>query len=285
MRGVCFDFMLLLFLYFYGMRKKWHVILYLAAALLLNFTNVKATTPEETEKAEKALVLNNSIFLHNDSIHSLNFRYADRKRGFKPFIAPTALIAGGVAFHFSDLKYDFNDWRSDHFNYHGDVDDYLRLAPIAAVYSLNAFGVKGKNDVGNATAILLKSVLINTVVVRILKDQTKVQRPTGDMKSFPSGHTSIAFGLAQWMHHEYGERSAWYSIGAYASASAVGVMRIAKGAHWASDVVAGAGIGILTTELVYLTHQYKWDWEHVRRLDILPFATSQQKGVTLVYTF
>ena len=267
------------------MRNNWKVVLCFATVLLLNSFNMKAVTPDNFREPEKTLILNNSTFFHNDSIHTLNFRYADRKRGFKPFIAPTALIAGGVAFHFSDLKYDLNDWRSDHFNYYGDVDDYLRLAPIAAVYSLNAFGIKGKNDIGNQSAILLKSVLLNTVVVRILKDQTKVERPTGDMKSFPSGHSSIAFGLAQWMHHEYGERSAWYSIGAYTCATGVSVMRIAKGAHWASDVLAGAGIGMLTTELVYLTHQYKWDWEHVKRLDILPFATGPQKGVTLVYTF
>jgi len=267
------------------MRNKWNSTLFLLALSLLSIFNLRAENPIRTLETKNAPSLNKSFVLHNDSIHSFNFRYADRKRGIKPFIAPVALITAGTAFHFSDLKYDFNDWRKDNFNYYGDVDDYLRLAPIAAVYSLNAFGIKGKNCIGNQSAILFKSVLLNTVLVRILKDKTKVERPTGDMKSFPSGHASIAFGLAQWMHHEYGERSVWYSVGAYASATSVGVMRIAKGAHWASDVVAGAGIGMLTTELIYLTHQYKWDWEHMRRLDILPFTIGKQKGVTLVYTF
>lgn len=222
---------------------------------------------------------------HNDTIHQLNFRYADKKRGFKPFIAPTVLIGSGVALHFSDLKYDIDEWRWENCNYTGDLDDYLRFGPLVAVYGLNLFGVKGKNNVGNQTAILLKSTLINTIIVRGLKDWTKVERPTGDLESFPSGHTAIAFGFAQWMHREYGDRSVWYSVGAYSCATVVGALRVAKGGHWASDVLAGAGIGMICTELVYLTHQYKWDWEHIRRFDVFPWTMGKQKGVTLTYTF
>ena len=226
-----------------------------------------------------------SVSLHNDSIHTLNFRYADRERGIKPFIAPTALIGAGIAFHFSDYKYDINDWRWEHFNYQGDVDDYLRFGPMVAVFSLNALGIKGKNNFGNQSALLFKSTVISTVIVRLLKDWTKVERPTGDLQSFPSGHSALVFGMAQWMHHEYGEKSIWYSIGAYSCAASVGIMRVAKGGHWISDVFAGAGIGMMATELAYLTHQYKWDWAHIKRFDIFPFATGAQKGVTLVYNF
>ena len=93
-----------------------------------------------------------SLF-HNDSVHSLNFKYADRKRGLKPYIAPAVLIASGTALHFSDSKYRFNDWVQDNFRYEGSLDDYLRYAPLAAVYGLNAIGIKGKNNFGNLTAI------------------------------------------------------------------------------------------------------------------------------------
>jgi membrane-associated phospholipid phosphatase len=226
------------------------------------------------------------VYPYNDSIHELHFKYADRKRGMKPFIAPTVLVAGGVALHFSDLKYDINDWRAEHFYYQGSVDDYLRFGPMVAVYSLNALGIKGKNNFGNESALLFKSVLLNTLVVRILKDATHVERPWGHtFDSFPSGHTSLVFAMAQWMHHEYGDRSVWYSIGAYSCATAVGVMRVSKGGHWASDVLAGAGIGMMSTELVYLTHLYKWDAAHIKNFDIFPFKLGNQTGVTLVYSF
>ncbi|HKI87655.1 MAG TPA: phosphatase PAP2 family protein, partial [Draconibacterium sp.] len=135
------------------------------------------------------------------------------------------------------------------------------------------------------TAIAVKSILLNEIIVTGLKNWANVKRPNGGIHSFPSGHTSFAFAMAQFMHHEFGELSPWYSIGAYSAATAVGLMRVAKNAHWISDVVAGAGFGMLSTELVYLTHQYKWDNEHLKRLDIFPFQMGNQKGLSLVYTF
>jgi membrane-associated phospholipid phosphatase len=37
----------------------------------------------------------------------------------------------------------------------------------------------------------------------------------------------------------------------YTIATGVGVMRVLNNKHWASDVLAGAGFGILSTELTY----------------------------------
>jgi len=244
-----------------------------------------ATVPEKFVSSETPL---NSIRFSefaNDSIHRLDFRYSDRKRGLKPFIAPAVLITGGTILNYSDVKYDIQEWVSKHHSYQGAADDYLRFGPVAGLYTLNALGVKAKNNIGNQSALLFKSVLLNTIITKSLKKAFDEKRPTGDPDSFPSGHTSLAFATAQVIHHEYGENSIWYSVGAYSCAATVGAMRIAKGAHWASDVLAGAGIGMLSTELVYLTHQYKWDWAHMKRLDIFPFSVGPQKGLTLVYTF
>jgi membrane-associated phospholipid phosphatase len=60
------------------------------------------------------------------------------------------------------------------------------------------------------------------------------------------------------MAREYGHRSILYSIGAYTVATGVGAMRVMNNRHWVSDVLVGAGIGILSTNLAYLTHQYRW---------------------------
>jgi len=223
---------------------------------------------------------------HQDSIHRINFRYKDKRRGIKPFIAPTLLIATGTALHFStDLKVNFQDWAQTNFAYSGSADDYIQYAPGVAVYALNAFGVKGKNNFGNRTAIIIKSLLVNDLMVHSLKTWVDSDRPNGEPRSFPSGHTSVAFALAHFMHKEYGEKSVWYSIGAYTCATTVGMMRVAKNAHWISDVVAGAGFGILSTELVYLTHQYKWDNKHIKNFDIFPWSNRKQSGVAVVYTF
>jgi membrane-associated phospholipid phosphatase len=223
---------------------------------------------------------------HNDPVHFLNFQYKDKKKGIAPFVAPTLLIATGTALHFSTgLKTNFQDWVQTNLPYSGHIDDYIQYAPGIAVYALNTFGVKGKNNFGNRTAIVLKTLLLNDLMVSSLKSWTDSKRPNGDPRSFPSGHTSVAFAFAQLMHNEFGDRSIWYSIGAYTCATTVGLMRVSKNAHWISDVVAGAGFGMLSTELVYLTHLYKWDNDHIKNFDIFPWRSNRQTGVTMIYTF
>ena len=39
--------------------------------------------------------------------------------------------------------------------------------------------------------------------------------------------------------------SPWYAVGGYAVATFTGVMRVLNNRHWISDVLSGAGIGIL----------------------------------------
>jgi membrane-associated phospholipid phosphatase len=222
----------------------------------------------------------------NDSNFRPDYGFLNKEKGIKSYIAPALLITTGTILHFStDTKENFRDWAQKNFHYSGKADDYLRFAPLAVVYGLNAVGVKGKNNFGNRTAIVIKSLILTDIMVSGLKKMVNEKRPGGGEHSFPSGHTSVAFAMAQVMHHEYGDKSVWYSIGAYSCATTVGLMRVARDAHWISDVVAGAGFGMLSTELVYLTHQYKWDKEHLRRLDIFPWSNQGQKGLTLVYTF
>jgi membrane-associated phospholipid phosphatase len=250
------------------------------------------TFPEKTDDNKNRHNLNLYAYCtgipnnHPDSVNNLNFRYPDEKKGIKPFIVPALLVTSGTIIHFMDgTKNAVRNFMQDNFQYTGDVDDYAQYAPLVTVYLLNLSGIKSKNNFGNRMAIAVKSFLVNGLITDRLKYWINTERPTGDMHSFPSGHTSKAFSLAHFMHREFGDRSPWYSVGAYSCASAVGIMRLAKDAHWLSDVLAGAGIGILSTELVYRTHQYKWDNEHIKRLDIFPFQFGKNRGVTLVYTF
>ncbi len=254
--------------------------------LICGLFSAEATDYKTRETLSFSTITTAEYSLHNDSIHKFNFRYVDKKRGLKPYIAPALLITTGTSLHFmTEAKHNFRDYAQSHFAYHESFDDYAQYAPLAAVYAFNAVGIKGKNNFGNVTAIAVKSFLLNGLIVDRLKIGINEPRPDGSPHSFPSGHTSKAFMLAHIVHKEFGEKSVWFSIGAYSCATTVGVMRIAKDAHWVSDVFAGAGIGILSTELIYLTHQYKWDNEHLRRLDIFPFQTGKQKGLCLVYTF
>lgn len=174
-----------------------------------------------------------------------------------------------------------NEWMPN-FNHH--ADDYLQYAPIVAVYSLNLAGVKSENNFANRTALLIKSEAIMAVMVFSLKKITAVPRPdTGAPDSFPSGHTAQAFAAATFMHKEYGNQNIWYSIGAYSLATGIGAFRIMNNRHWVSDVLVGAGIGIFSTNMAYLTHQNRWGKKKPKHQTMLIPTYGHGPGVYLSY--
>jgi membrane-associated phospholipid phosphatase len=181
----------------------------------------------------------------------------------KIFIAPVTLI--GLGLYTKDdgnlmNRYAVRDWRNDNFStFENHTDDVVQFVPIGLVYGLDLFKVKPKNDFLNRTLLLTKSEILMNVMVHALKRTTNVTRPDGSNNhSFPSGHTAHAFMAATFMHKELGHKSVWFSISAYALATSVGTFRVLNNRHWISDVLAGAGFGILSTNIVYATHRHRW---------------------------
>lgn len=110
------------------------------------------------------------------------------------------------------------------------------------------------------------SALLMGSVACSLKQTTHVMRPDGsNNKSFPSGHTATAFMTATMLTKEYGHKSPWIGIGAYSAATVTGLMRMANNKHWLSDVLTGAGIGILSTELGYYLADLIFKEKGIRR--------------------
>ncbi|HEX5003717.1 MAG TPA: phosphatase PAP2 family protein [Gemmatimonadales bacterium] len=66
--------------------------------------------------------------------------------------------------------------------------------------------------------------------------------------SFPSGHTSSAFGFAASLAGDV--RPLWAKIGLYTLATGTAWSRVYDNKHWTSDVVAGAIVGITSARLV-----------------------------------
>ncbi|WP_051209903.1 phosphatase PAP2 family protein [Gelidibacter mesophilus] len=128
----------------------------------------------------------------------------------------------------------------------------MQYVPAVSVYALNLAGVKGRNNLGRATISYAASAVIMGILVNTIKYTAKVERPDGSSNnSFPSGHTSNAFMNATFLHKEYGQLSPMYSIAGYSMSTFTGIGRGLNNRHWISDVLAGAGIGILFTQLGY----------------------------------
>lgn len=135
------------------------------------------------------------------------------------------------------------------------VDDITQYAPALSVYGLSVLGIKGKNNFKDRSIILGTAYITMTSAVYSLKKITNIERPDGSSKrSFPSGHTATAFMGAEFLYQEYKDVSLWYGFTGYLVATGTGFLRMYNNKHWLTDIVAGAGIGILSTKLAYWLH-------------------------------
>lgn len=165
---------------------------------------------------------------------------------------PVPLLA--TAFIVKSRKDDFRGARNNFIpHYHSEWDNYIQYSPFALTLALKAAGVENRNQWGRFLASSAMSYAAMAALVNVAKYTIKEQRPDGTARnSFPSGHTATAFASATILHKEYGlTRSLWYSAAGYAIATTTGVMRVMNNRHWASDILAGAAIGIFSVDLGY----------------------------------
>ena len=139
------------------------------------------------------------------------------------------------------------------YNFHSEIDNYTQFAGVGLTVGLKLAGVEGRSSWPRLAASSIASYAVMAALVNGIKYTAREVRPdSSTYNSWPSGHTATAFAAATILHKEYGlTRSPWYSIAGYSIATATGVMRVLNNRHWISDVLSGAGIGILSTELGY----------------------------------
>jgi membrane-associated phospholipid phosphatase len=221
---------------------------------------------------------------------------AESKKAFpiKSFIVPAIFFMYGMgAIENNNLKNINLEFKEEIFTEHphnkAHIDNYLQFAPAVMVYSLNAAGVKGRHNFIDRSMIYLTSnIILNTSVYSIKKISHQL-RPDGSAKtSFPSGHTAEAFASAEFLRMEYKDVSAWYGVAGYAIAATTGYLRIYNNKHWFGDVVAGAGVGIASTQLSY------WLYPKMKKLlfknkntgtVVMPAYQNHTFGVSMVTQF
>ena len=151
------------------------------------------------------------------------------------------------------------------------IDDYTQFFGPAMVVGLKLGGYEGRSDWPRLLASAAASYAIMAGFVNGIKYSAKEMRPDGSTaNSWPSGHTATSFVGATLLHKEYGlTRSPWWSVAGYGVATATGVMRVLNNRHWISDVMSGAGIGIMSTELGYALCDLMFKQKGLLRNDLI----------------
>lgn len=197
-----------------------------------------------------------------------NFKTTLHQPVIGQFILPISLFgAGFMVSGDNDLvdKYELREERNERLNgFHTKVDDYLQFAPLVAGYGMLAMGAR-KNSWHYTRQIALTEFILGVSVTGI-KTWTNVLRPDGGSKnSFPSGHTAQAFASATLFSDYFAPDHPWLRAAAYLTATGVGVLRVMNNRHWVPDVIAGAGVGIISAKLSAFVFEKRCNRKHLEK--------------------
>ena len=210
------------------------------------------------------------------------------------YIVPSVLISYGIITRFSsdlqnfDKNIDAKVKQSISRQY--KFDDYIQFVPYVAIYGLDLCGVKAKHNFLDRTLVLGTSAIFATALTQGSKYLAKIERPDGsNFHSFPSGHTATAFLGAHILFREYKHKSVWIGIAGYGVALTTASMRIINRKHWFSDVITGAGVGIICAELGYLMlpvwHKLFKIKQKDKGLAISPIISQENWGIGGIMVF
>lgn len=125
------------------------------------------------------------------------------------------------------------------------------------------------------------STILATLVVNVLKHYLDIPRPASVIdksiinvfgpvlhaNSFPSGHTVTIFTFTGLLMYYF--RSSFFRFLMISLAVLVGISRIVVGAHWPTDVLAGAVIGLTCSTLgIYIVSKTGWKRNKVLQVTV-----------------
>ena len=172
-------------------------------------------------------------------------------------LSTTGTFISATQWLHNQIDMNVRDWSQQDGHPRFEVENYLQYVPISSVLALKALGFESKHDWRDLVNLGGGAALLNIAISNGLKYTIRAERPyPGVYNSFPSGHTITAFFGAEMLRREYGEEYPGIAIAGYTVATTVGFLRVYNNRHWASDVIAGAGLGILCTSLMYWLAPY-----------------------------
>ncbi len=205
---------------------------------------------------------------------------------FKQNIVPLTLILSGAVVSGTQLEKEIQLTMSG--SHKTSLDNCLQYVPAATMYVADLAGVKAKNHWFDQTKYMFISGIVSSGITWFFKQTTLKERPNNqDFYSFPSGHTVRAFVTATVLYREFHETSPFIAWSGYAMAAATGGLRMVNNEHWISDVLFGAGMGMLVTNLVYYYEPLKNfnPFKKSENISMIPVISADEWEVSLVYRF
>jgi hypothetical protein len=132
-------------------------------------------------------------------------------------------------------------------------DDIMQYTVAPSLFIFDAIG-KEKHHPVDQFFLTALSYGLTVLPTRYIKGHYISPRPYGGKNSYPSGHTAVAFVGAHIIYKEFKDTNPWIAYSGYAMGAVVAGARVTHDKHWVSDVMAGAGIAMLSTELAYLAY-------------------------------
>lgn len=221
----------------------------MAAAHSSADSTVFKTSPERSLASTKSVVLRKKGWWQDYSDYSTRFRAEQLVVPGALFLVGTLGIGEnapmrGINLSVRDGMTTLRNGRYLHF------DDYIQYLPVAAYVGFcTTRRIKAKHTVPERICAAAVTYISMTALTNALKYTIREPRPDSHGRnSFPSGHTATAFAGAELVRAEYG----WgYGIAAYTVATGVAFMRLYNNRHWLNDVLAGAGVGIVSAQIGY----------------------------------
>ena len=227
----------------------------------MNFLLLTSTSKKMiTKKLLPVLVL-----LFNFSFVSVRAQDASSSQKSKQdhYLKPAALAVPGSFLIYGGLKawvpgistidnHIKANVEQNHGGFHTNAADYLMWLPSASIYAMDALHVPLRHNFKEHLLLDAGSIVITGGLgygMRLLTRNNKTFNSNGT--KFPSGHTANAFRGAELLHQELKETNPILSYSGYVVAAGVGALRIYDKDHLLSEVIAGAGLGILSAKLTY----------------------------------